>query len=49
MVGLENRVRKANEDMSGVLSNGVTKGVDKLIVESSFYDANCDLQNICVN
>lgn len=47
MVGLENRLRKENEDISWVLSNGMKKVVDKLIADSSFYDANWDQQTIC--
>lgn len=49
MVGLKDHVRNANEDISWLSSGGMTKVVDKLIVESSFYDANKDLQTICVD
>lgn len=49
MVRLENRVRKEEEDMSWVLSTAITNVVDKPIIDSSFYDANRDLQTICVD
>lgn len=36
VVGLECRVHKSDKDMSWVQSSGISKLVDKLIVESSF-------------
>lgn len=49
VVELENQLHKVDRDMSWVLSYGISKLVDKLIVESSFFEANCDLQNVCVD
>lgn len=49
VVKLENQLNKVNVDVSRVLSHRITKLVDKLIVESSFFEANCDLQTTCVD
>lgn len=49
VVGSEDHLYKVNENMSWVLSNGITKIVGKLIVDSSFYNGNWDLQTICVD
>lgn len=38
-----------NGDVPCILSHGIAKLVDKLVDESSFFEANCYLQIICVD
>ncbi|CAI9273023.1 unnamed protein product [Lactuca saligna] len=49
VVWLENQLSKVIEDVSWVLSHGISKLVGKLIVDLSFFEANCYLQTICVD
>lgn len=49
VVRLDNQLSKVNENVSWVLSHGISKLVEKLIVDLSFFEANCYLQTICVD
>lgn len=43
VIGVNDRVHNSDEDIIHVLSERMEKVVDKLFVDSSFYDANRDL------
>lgn len=49
VVGVESHLSKVNGDVTWVLSHVLAKLVDKLVTESSFFEAKRYLQFVCVD